>query len=85
MIERFWKYVKKKCLNSKYYQDKERWEEAIEKCIEEAPVKNKEEMESLLRLKFQSFKEVMVIGEESKVKVFPVIKQGRKKLSSKAA
>ena len=85
LIERFWKYVKKKCLNSRYYEDKQSWEKAIEKCIEEAPEKNKEEMESLLTLKFQSFKEVKVIGEESKVKVFPVVKQKRKKLSSQAA
>jgi hypothetical protein len=38
-----------------------------------------------LTLKFQTFKEVQVIGEESNVRLFPVVKKARKKVSSKAA
>jgi hypothetical protein len=39
----------------------------------------------LLTLKFQTFKEVQVIGEESNVRLFPVVKKTQQKVSSKAA
>jgi transposase len=85
LIERFWKFVKKQCLYSKYYADHHSFQHAIIACIEQAPDKHKEELASLLTLKFQSFKAVRVIGEESNVSLFPVARQTRKKVSSKAA
>jgi transposase len=85
LIERFWKFVKKQCLYSKYYADHHAFQHAIITCIEQAPDKHKEELESLLTLKFQSFKAVRVIGEESNVSLFPVARQMRKQVSSKAA
>ncbi|MCA1604368.1 MAG: IS630 family transposase [Acidobacteria bacterium] len=85
LIERFWKFVKKKCLYSKYYADHISFQQAILECIEQAPNKYKVELESLLTLKFQTFKEVSVIGEESNVCLFPVAKQTQRKVSSKAA
>jgi transposase len=85
LIERFWKFVKKKCLYSKYYADHHAFQQAILTCIEQAPTQYRDELESLLTLKFQTFKEVQVIGEESNVRLFPVVKKARKKVSSKAA
>jgi transposase len=85
LIERFWKFVKKQCLYSKYYADHRSFQHAIIECIAQAPDKHKEELASLLTLKFQSFKEVQVIGEESNVSLFPVARQTQIKVSSKAA
>ena len=85
LIERFWKFVKKKCLYSKYYADHHAFQQAVIGCIEQAPTQYRDELESLLSLKFQTFKEVQVIGEESNVRVFPVVKKAQKKVSSKAA
>jgi transposase len=84
LIERFWKFVKKKCLYSKYYADHHAFQQAIIACIEQAPTQYQDELESLLSLKFQTFKEVQVIGEESNVRLFPVVKKAQKKVSSKA-
>lgn len=59
--------------------------QAIIERIEQAPDKYQQELESLLTLKFQTFKEVRVIGEELNVCLFPVVKRAQKKVSSKAA
>lgn len=85
LIERFWKFVKKTCLYSKYYADPLSFQQAIIACIAQAPDKHQEELASLLTLKFQSFKAVRVIGEESNVSLFPVAQQRQRKVSSKAA
>jgi transposase len=85
LIERFWKFVKKTCLYSKYYADPLSFQKAIMECIEQAPDKHQEELASLLTLKFQSFKAVRVIGEESNVSLFPVAQQRQRKVSSQAA
>lgn len=85
LIERFWRFVKKKCLYSKYYADSEAFQKAIIECIEQSSSTYKEELESLLTLKFQTFKEVPVIGEETNVQLFPRTKKEQKKVSSEAA
>jgi transposase len=85
LIERFWKFVKKQCLYSKYYADSASFQQAILECIEGAPSRHKDVLAQLLTLKFHSFKEVPVLGEESNVCLFPVVKQVRRKVSSKAA
>ena len=85
LIERFWKFVKKQCLYSKYYADHHAFQHAIIDCIAQAPTKHKEKLESLLSLKFQSFKAVRVIGEGSNVVVFPIARHTQRKVSSKAA
>ena len=63
LIERFWKFVKKQCLYSKYYADHLAFQQAIIACIAQAPDKHKEELARLLTLKFQSFKAVQVTGD----------------------
>jgi transposase len=85
LIERFWKFVKKQCLYSKYYADHHAFQHAISECIEQAPAKHQEALASLLTLKFQTFKAVPVIGEESNVYLFPVARQTQRKVSSQAA
>ena len=85
LIERFWKFVKKQCLYSKYYPDHLCFQQAILACIEQAPDKYQQELESLLTLKFQTFKAVRVLGEASNICLFPVAKKAQKKVSSKAA
>jgi transposase len=56
LIERMWKFVKKKCLYSKYYPDFASFKAAICECVTHAHVKYKVELASLLTLKFQTFK-----------------------------
>jgi transposase len=85
LIERFWKWVKKKSLYSRYYATSADFQKAIQECIAQAHSMHQAELESLLTLQFQTFKEVSVIGEGGKVSLFPGTKQPQKKVSSKAA
>ncbi len=62
LIERFWKFVKKQGLYSKYYPTFSGFKEAILNCIDTANEKHKKELSSLLTLKFQSFKKVIVMN-----------------------
>jgi transposase len=80
LIERFWKFVKKQCLYSKYYSDSESFQQSIVTCIEQAPSTHKKAVESVLTLRFQTFHKVPVIGGQHKVS------QGsKKKVLSSAA
>ena len=57
LIERYWKYIKKKCLYSRYYPAFAEFKQAISNCIQQAPLQHKNELESLLTLKFQTFEQ----------------------------
>lgn len=81
LIERFWRFVKKQCLYSKYYPDSASFQQAMMTCIQQAPRKYKKELEQLLTLRFQTFREVPVIGEEHT----PSPEKSTKKVLSKAA
>jgi len=85
LIERFWKFVKKKCLYSRYYADSDSFQQAIVTCIEQAPTAHRQELERLLTLKFQAFTQLPVIGQDSKVSLFPLGNLAPKKVSSLAA
>jgi transposase len=85
LIERFWKFVKKQCLYSKYYADSHAFEQAIRTCIAQAPTLHRAALTSLLTLKFQTLKAVPVLGEESNVHLFPVAKKALPQVSSQAA
>lgn len=85
LIERFWKWVKKQCLYSKYYATSGDFQAAIQECIAQAHSTHQAELESLLTLQFQTFKAVSMLGEGGKVSLFPGAKQPQKKVSSKAA
>jgi len=55
LIERLWRYVKKECLYSKYYETSKDFEAAIESCLDQINTTKKENLETLMTLKFQLF------------------------------
>ena len=55
LIERVWKFVKKKCLYSKYYEKFPAFKEAISTCLSEVQTTHKSDLDSLLTLRFQLF------------------------------
>jgi transposase len=62
LIERLWKFVKKKCLYSRYYATFFLFSTAISDCLEKVGKGDyKSEFESLLILKFQTFKNVKIM------------------------
>lgn len=61
LIERLWKFVKKKCLYSVYYADFNAFKNAISSCLHQCHTTHKRELDSLLTLRFQSFKKVQSI------------------------
>ena len=58
LIERLWKFVKKECLYSRYYETFELFKKAITGCLAEAQGKHKQALSSLLTLNFQTFQNV---------------------------
>jgi len=62
LIERLWKFVKKKCLYSRYYENFDLFCEAIQGCLSKVETKEyKAELQTLLSLKFQTFKDVQFV------------------------
>ena len=61
LIERMWKFVKKKCLYSKYYEKFPAFKEAISKCLEETMTTHKSDLDSLLTLRFQLFEKAQFV------------------------
>lgn len=62
IIERLWKLMKKKCLYSKYYKDFSSFQSAIITFLGDTQTIYKGELESLLTLRFQTFKESQIIA-----------------------
>ena len=58
LIERFWRFVRKDCLYSRYYPTFAAFRAAIEQSIGRAHADHREELESLLSWHFQSFENV---------------------------
>jgi len=56
LIERLWKFVKKKCLFSKYYPDFRSLKGSISDCISKTHTEHKKELSFLLTLNFKTFK-----------------------------
>jgi transposase len=61
LIERFWKFVKKQGLYSKYYETFDEFKHAIECCLDEANSTHQQKLESLLTWNFQSFRNVKIL------------------------
>lgn len=61
LIERLWKFVKKDCLYSKYYSDFNAFKTAISNCLSCTHTTHKKKLDSLLTLKFQSFKKSQIM------------------------
>jgi len=55
LIERLWKYVKKDCLNSKYYETFAHFQSAITDCLARINSDGKRDMKSLISRNFQLF------------------------------
>ena len=55
LIERLWKYVKKDCLNSKYYETFADFQSAITDCLARINSEGKRDMKSLISRNFQLF------------------------------
>lgn len=55
LIERFWKLVKKNCLNTHYYPTFQDFKKSILHFIKTAHIEQKDQLKSLLTFNFQSF------------------------------
>ena len=62
LIERLWKFVKKKCLYSIYYADFNTFSKAISTCLDHTHDTYKVELDSLLTLNFQTFDDVTLLS-----------------------
>jgi transposase len=63
LIERLWRFGRKQCLYSKYYEDFSSFKSAISSLIDTAHLNKKEQLETLMTWKFQSFKKVHFLAE----------------------
>jgi transposase len=61
LIERLWKFVKKKCLYSTYYENFSLFSNAISSCLAQTHTTYKTELDSLLTLSFQTFQKVQIL------------------------
>ena len=62
LIERLWKFVKKKCLYSIYYANFKDFKQAISECLAQTYTTYKTELDSLLALRFQTFEKSQVMA-----------------------
>ena len=61
LIERVWKFVKKQCLYSHYYEKFPAFQAAISKCLQETATTYQSELDALLTLRFQTFDKVQFV------------------------
>jgi hypothetical protein len=62
LIERLWKWTKKKCLAARVLEDFNGFRRAIENCLDQQFKDCAEELRSLLTTNFQSFVDLQVMG-----------------------
>lgn len=62
LIERLWKFVKKKCLYSIYYADFNTFAKAITTCLDHTHDTYQAELDSLLTLNFQTFDDLTLLS-----------------------
>lgn len=62
LIERLWKFVKKKCLYNIFYNNFEAFSQAIDECLNQTDKKYADEIKSLLTLKFQQFENIQFLA-----------------------
>jgi transposase len=61
LIERLWRFVRKRCLYSTYYESFADFKGAIVQCLHNAHHDHREDLETLLSWKFQSFDKVQIL------------------------
>jgi transposase len=62
LIERLWKFVKKKCLYNVYYETFDEFTAGINDCLSRVETDYKEELETLMKPKFQNFKKEKLLA-----------------------
>ena len=62
LIERLWRLIKRTALYGRYYANFNLFKAAIEKTIDELHTVHREKLESMMTLKFQTFKEVLLLA-----------------------
>jgi len=62
LIERYWKFLKKKCLYNQFYGDFESFCNAIDDCLANADKNFADELKTLMTLNFQSFENVQFLA-----------------------
>ena len=62
LIERLWKYIKKTCLYSRYYEKFKDFKQAIMGCLENQTTEILHDLETLLTCEFQVFKNVKILN-----------------------
>ena len=62
LIERVWRFVRQRSLNSTYYQSFEQFQTAIDNCLDKLATDYKEEIATLLVHKFQTFEKVPILA-----------------------
>jgi transposase len=62
LIERYWKFVKKKSLYNRFHSNFESFVEAIDDCINNGNTKYAEELGTLMTLNFQSLENVQFLA-----------------------
>jgi len=62
LIERLWKFIKKKVLYSKYYENFPEFKKAISNCLSDTHTTYRNELETLLSLKFQRFEKSQILS-----------------------
>ena len=62
LIERLWKFVKKEVLYSQYDETFAEFSGAIDQCLQETHTTYKEQLDALLALNFQTFKESTIMS-----------------------
>ena len=62
LIERLWKFVKKKCLNNVYYETFDDFKKGINDCLNRVENEYKHELETLMTPKFQNLKKVQLLA-----------------------
>ena len=62
LIERLWRFLRKESLDSTYDEDFSQFTTAIDRCLDDLPTVHKDEMETLLTHKFQTFGDVPLLA-----------------------
>jgi transposase len=62
LIERLWRFLRKRSLNATYYESFERFRAAIDNCLDHLATEYKEDIATLLAHKFQTFDDVPLLA-----------------------
>lgn len=69
LIERLWRYVKNECLYNEYYETSKEFEDKIVNCLEQINTTRKNDVDSLITLKFQMYDDSPIAKSNSANKV----------------